>query len=236
MEEFIRFDVLFGQKTREILRSSRVLVAGLGGIGSWCAEALVRSGVGTVILVDGDVVEKSNINRQLFATYPTLGQPKAHIAVKRLLEINPRASLIPAYLFISQETVKQLIDDTQPDFIIDAIDSVGPKAYLLQHALDQNIGALCCLGAALKKDPQQLHIRPLFKTHTCPLARALRTKLRKIGAEQVIDCVFSDETPYYSGVEVSGYDGKKFLGSYMPVVATAGLLAADYCIKKLIDV
>lgn len=231
--KFIRFEVLFGPDVLEKLYNSRVLVAGLGGIGSWCAEALARSGVGSLVLVDGDVVEESNINRQLFATAKTLQQPKAEAGRARLLEINPALEILTEHVFISKETVVDLLERTQPDFIIDAIDSVSPKSYLISSSCTKNIPIISCLGAALKRDPSRFHVTSLFKTHTCPLARALRSSLRKQGINQGIDCIFSDENPYYSGREISGYDGKKFLGSYVSVVAIAGLMAADYCIKKI---
>ena len=234
--QFIRSEVLLGSRAIKKLNESRVLVAGLGGIGSWCAEALVRSGVGSIVLVDGDVVEESNINRQLFALHTTLGQAKSQVAHDRFLQINPDVEIIAKQVFISRETVDALLEETSPDFVIDAIDSVSPKSHLIRSSYEKNIPLISCLGAALKRDPSRFKLTSLFKTHTCPLARALRTCLRKQGIRSGIDCIFSDEMPYYSGLEISGYDGKKFLGSYMPVVATAGLLAADYCIKKLINV
>ena len=233
--QFIRSEVLLGSRAIKKLNESRVLVAGLGGIGSWCAEALARSGVGSIVLVDGDVVEESNINRQLFALHTTLGQAKSQAAHDRFLQINPDMQIIAKQVFILRETVDALLEETSPDFVIDAIDSVSPKSHLIRGSHEKNIPLISCLGAALKRDPSRFKLTSLFKTHTCPLARALRTCLRKQGIRSGIDCVFSDEAPYYSGLEVSGYEGKKFLGSYMPVVATAGLLAADYCIKKLIS-
>lgn len=207
----------------------------MGGIGSWCAEAFARSGVGSLVLVDGDVSEPTNLNRQLFATKDTLGQAKVIAAKNRLLSINPALNIVTEHLFISKDCVEILLEQTQPNFVIDAIDSVSPKSHLISSSYRRNIPVLSCLGAALKRDPTRFSITSMFKTHTCPLARALRICLRKQGIRSGIDCVFSDEVPYYSGREISGYDGKKFLGSYVSVVATAGLLAADYCIKKLIS-
>jgi tRNA A37 threonylcarbamoyladenosine dehydratase len=233
---FIRSQVLLGETSLELLRYKCVLIAGLGGVGSWAVEALVRTGVGRVIIIDGDKVELSNINRQLFATEFALGLPKTDAARDRLLSINPNLEIIAEHIFLDQTNIEMIISKYHPDFVIDAIDTVSAKAELIAVCLNYNISIISCLGAALKKDPQQFIVTNLFTTTHCPLARALRQRLRRRYKieKSAVPCIFSPENPYYSGHEVSGYDGKKFLGSYVCVVATAGLLAADYCLKTLL--
>jgi tRNA A37 threonylcarbamoyladenosine dehydratase len=233
-QRFIRTQALLGQNTVKTYAASTVLVTGLGGVGSWACEILVRAGIGRLILIDKDTIEYSNFNRQLFATEEMIGADKYQAARRRLHAINPHAVIEGGRFFISRENAGTLINQYQPDYIIDAIDSIGPKSELIAAAVKNSVKIVSCLGAARKTDPSQFSVIPLFATHSCPLARALRKALRKLAVTAEIPAVFSPEparTEDLSALSIP--EGQKFLGSFAPVVAAAGLLAADKVLADL---
>lgn len=225
-ETLLRAEVLLGAEAMARLRVARILVVGLGAVGGACVEALARSGVGNLWLVDGDVFEPSNLNRQPFAALSTLGQPKADATTERLRDIAPTCSVTAERLRVDSENVDALLDRARPDAIVDAIDDVPAKLALLAECLRRGIPAWSAMGAARKRDPSALCVTDLSKTQVCPLARRVRQGLRDLGFTKGIRCVWSRETaaPQTPGAP---------LGSLMPVTASAGLLLAADVIKRL---
>lgn len=191
---FNRTARLVGQTGMARLAAARVLLVGTGGVGSWCAESLVRSGIMHLTIVDSDLVCASNLNRQLMATTLTLGQPKVQVLAERLRSINPEAQIMPIVGTFSAETLESF-NLSQYDVIIDAIDSIPDKALLLIEACKTDARVYSSMGAALKLDPSRIAVTEFWKVHGCPLARALRNRFRKTGQfpSRKIKCVYSDE-------------------------------------------
>ena len=225
-ETLLRAEALLGAEAMARLRVARILVVGLGAVGGACTEALARSGVGNLWLVDGDVFEPSNLNRQPFAALSTLGQPKADATTERLRDIAPTCSVTAERLRVDSENVDALLDRARPDAIVDAIDDVPAKLALLAECLRRGIPAWSAMGAARKRDPSALCVTDLSKTQVCPLARRVRQGIRALGFTKGIRCVWSREA---AAPQIPGAP----LGSLMPVTASAGLLLAADVIKRL---
>lgn len=193
MEIFQRTALLLGEPYLEKAANTRVILFGIGGVGSWCAEALIRAGIGHLTMVDSDVVSVTNINRQLPATTKTVGKPKIEVLKERLSEINPDANIIGLQEIYSPETCESFALDTY-DFIIDAIDSLSNKVHLIQQATKTNAVFFSSMGAALKTDPTRIKVTEFWKVNGCPLAAALRSRIRKLGGTgKKFLCVYSDE-------------------------------------------
>ena len=225
-ETLLRAEALLGAEAMTRLRSARILVVGLGAVGGACVEALARSGVGEFWLVDGDVFEASNLNRQPFAALSTLGQPKADATAARLRNIAPTCVATADCLRVDTDNVGDLLDRARPAAMVDAIDDVPAKLALLAECLRRGIPAWSAMGAARKRDPSALCVTDLSKTQVCPLARRVRQGLRALGFTKGVRCVWSREpaAPQMPGAP---------LGSFMPVTASAGLLLAADVIKRL---
>ena len=177
-EIFQRTELLLGKDIVNRLAQTRVIIFGVGGVGSWCAESLIRSGIGHLTMVDFDRVCPTNINRQLMATTQTVGQLKAEVLKERLLTINPSAEIIALPQMYTAETAEHfLLDDY--DYVIDAIDSLDNKALLIRKACDSSATFFASMGAALKMDPRKIDIAEFWKVKGCPLAAALRRKFKK---------------------------------------------------------
>ncbi len=219
-----RTEALLGRAVLERLASLRLLVVGLGAVGGACVEALARSGTGALGLVDGDTFEASNLNRQPFASLTTLGIEKSHATAQRLKEIAPSVTTYPETLTVTPENVVALLERMQPTVVVDAIDDLSAKVALLTACVRQELPVWSAMGAARKLDPTAFRITDLSKTQVCPLARALRHELRKVGISKGIRCVWSNEVPQALSAEGA-------LGSYMPATATAGLLLAADIVK-----
>lgn len=186
----------------DAIKKQRVILFGVGGVGSWCAESLIRSGIHHLTIVDSDRVSVSNINRQLMATTKTVGQVKVDVLRERLLEINPHADIIALQRIYSAETAEEFhLDDF--DFIIDAIDSLENKAHLIKRACRTKATFFSAMGAALKLDPQKIRVAEFWKVKTCPLARALRNKFKcqKDFPARKFLCVYSEEVLQNRGTE-----------------------------------
>lgn len=222
---FSRVEALFGAPALARFRGANVLVVGLGAVGGACAEALARSGIGCLWLVDGDVFEPSNLNRQPFAARSTLGRPKADVAIDRLADVAPACVVHAETHFVTPENAEALLDRAQPDAVVDACDDVPAKTALLTACHRRGLPAWSAMGAARKLDPSALRVTDLAKTQVCPLARNVRRLLRARGIVNGIRCVWSSEPP------LSMPPGA--LGSYMPVTATAGLLLAADLLRWL---
>lgn len=191
---FSRTTLLIGRNAQEKLAGTRVILFGVGGVGSWCAESLIRSGIGCLTIVDPDMVCETNINRQLPATTRTVGQPKVEVLKKRLLDINPDVRIEAVQLFYDAETADSFRLDTY-DYIIDAIDSLDSKMHLICTATQTNATFFSSMGAALKMDPSRINVAEFWKVHGCPLAAALRRKIKqnKLFPAKKFKCIYSDE-------------------------------------------
>lgn len=230
-EQDIRTGALISQDGIEKLRNSTVAVFGIGGVGSYALEALVRSGIGKIYIYDNDVVSKSNINRQLVATHSTVGMLKTAVAAAHCHDIDPETEIVEMPIFVTPETE---IPFENFDFIIDAIDNVAAKLFLIENAVRRNIPIIGVMGTGNKLDPTRLQISDVFSTRECPLARVMRTELRKRGIKK-LDVVWSDEPP----IKPAETSEKRTTGRPTPasmtfVPATAGLIAASYAVKKLL--
>lgn len=189
---FNRLLRLTGEDLYKKLKETSVIIFGVGGVGSWCAEALVRSGIENITIVDSDLVCVTNINRQLQATTKTVGEVKVESLKKRMLEINPKANITAIEKIYSFET-RDEFDLNKYDFVIDAIDSLSCKVELIDHALSSKTTLFSSMGAASKVDPTLIKIASIWKTHGCPLARNVRTRLRKKGIRKKFKVVYSEE-------------------------------------------
>jgi tRNA A37 threonylcarbamoyladenosine dehydratase len=222
MDRLHRTRLLFGDVGVEKLKKATVMVVGCGAVGSFAIEGLARSGVGRLIVVDFDVVEESNINRQLFAVGSTIGMPKVDVARNRIHDINPETCVDCVNLFWDDSTDI----DVLPDFIIDAIDSVESKVALYKWAHVHNVPLITSMGAASKTDPAQIKIAPISKTSVCPLASRVRRLVRGLDLPD-FPAVFSTEAP----APVIGH--AKNLGSIITITGTFGLMMANYVIGEI---
>ena len=217
---------LIGQESVEKLWKSKVLIAGLGGVGSYVVEALARAGVGNFILIDKDRVVESNINRQLVASYETLGQLKTEVAAARILSVNPTAKVTCLPIFYGKDTAAQ-VDFSGCDFIADAIDNVTGKLLLAQTAAEKQIPIIASMGTGNKLDPSRFQIADISKTSVCPLARVMRRELRARGIRSGYTVVYSKEEPHAE-------DFSQTPASISFVPPAAGLLMASYIVRQLI--
>lgn len=218
-----RTELLLGSKAMEILARSRIAVVGLGGVGGHCAEALARSGVGALHIVDCDTVAESNLNRQLIATVSVIGMKKTDVMQSRLNEVSSCA-VTKSDLFVGPDNVDAALG-CPPDLIVDAIDSVSGKLALIRYANEHGIPIISCMGSGNRLDPTRFRITDIFATSGCPLARRMRQELRKCGITS-LPVVFSDEPPI-------AQPGQTVIGSFAPVTAAAGLIAASFAVRTL---
>lgn len=193
LNQFSRTELIFGKEAMEKLANSRVAIFGIGGVGGFTAEALARSGVGTLDLIDDDRVCLTNINRQIFATRKTVGKLKIDVAKERLLEINPDMTINTYKTFYMPETADQF-DFTQYDYVVDAIDTVTGKIELVMNADKCRTPIICSMGAGNKVDPTRFQVSDIYSTSVCPLARVMRYELKKRGIRK-LKVVYSTEKP-----------------------------------------
>jgi len=230
-----RTELLLGKEKMERLRRAHVLVVGLGGVGAYAAEMLCRAGVGQMTIVDADTVQPTNINRQLPALHSTLGKPKAEVLAERFRDINPDLRLRVLPLYLKDEAIPELLDNNRFDFIVDAIDTVSPKCYLIYHALRRGIKIVCSMGAGAKRDITQIRFADLGETYHCGLSKAVRKRLQKMGVKRKVPVVFSTEQADPNAVVLvdNELNKKSTTGtvSYMPAVF--GCYLAEYVIRKL---
>ncbi len=227
-ERFSRTAMLLGLDAVEDLLKSHVAIVGLGGVGSYAAEAIARAGVGELTLVDCDMVSVTNINRQLCALTSTVGLPKAEVTARRVADINPNAVVHSLALFYEPET-REMFFSTRFDYIIDAIDTVSAKTDLICTAIARGIPIVSALGTGNKLYPERLQFADIYKTSVCPLARAMRRELRKRGV--------AAHTVLYSTEEPRGAteneNGRNYPGSISWVPGCAGLMLAGFVIRSL---
>ena len=232
-----RTQLLIGEEALACLSSVHVLVVGLGGVGAYVAEMLCRSGVGELTLVDGDVFTETNLNRQLPALRTTLGKPKTEVLAQRLLSINPNVKLHLHNVFLRDELTIDLLQKCRYDFVVDAIDTLSPKVFLLYHALQNGLRVVSSMGSAGKMDPSQVKIADISKSEYCRLAKMVRKRLHKLGVKRGITVVYSTETVVDSAVvltkdEEPNKNSTVGTISYMPAVF--GCFLASFVIRELI--
>lgn len=230
-----RTSLLLGEEKLERLRQAHVLVVGLGGVGAYAAEMLVRAGVGRMTVADADAVSLSNINRQLVALHSTVGRPKAEVLAERLCDIAPELQLTVVAKYIRDEETDKLLDATPYDYVVDAIDTLSPKLALIKGALERGFPVVSSMGAGAKTDPTQLEIADIAKTHHCPLAHMLRKRLHKIGIRTGFRAVFSPE-PIREGamIECEEQNKKSNVGTISYLPALFGIGCASVVIRDLI--
>ena len=193
LTQFSRTELLFGKEAMERLASARVAVFGIGGVGGYTVEALARSGVGTLDLIDDDKVCLTNLNRQLHATHKTIGQYKVDVAAERIAEINPQAVVNTYKTFFLPETADQF-DFSAYDYVVDAIDTVKGKIALVENAQRAGTPIICSMGAGNKMDPTAFEVADIYKTSVCPLAKVMRYELKRRGIRK-LKVVYSKEPP-----------------------------------------
>lgn len=248
LNQFSRTELLIGKEAVNKLARSKVAVFGIGGVGSYAVEGLVRAGVGRFVLIDDDCVCLTNLNRQIHATRSTVGKPKVEVMKDRILEINPRAQAETYQTFYMPEHALELIKPDY-DYIIDAIDTVTAKIDLIIHAQQMNIPIISCMGAGNKLDPTQFEIADIYDTSVCPLAKVMRKELRKRGVS-ALKVVYSKEEPLKpieteesscrfncicpKGTARTCTIRRQIPGSISFVPSVAGLLIAGEVVKDLI--
>jgi tRNA threonylcarbamoyladenosine dehydratase len=242
LHQFSRNELAIGKQGIDILKNSTVAVLGIGGVGSFSAEALARSGVGRLILVDKDNVDITNVNRQVIALLSTVGKPKADLMKERIKDINPDCEVIALKMFYTEETYEQFFSYGL-DFVVDASDTIAYKIHLMKECLKRNIPIISSMGAANKMDPTRFQIADISKTHTDPIAKVIRTRLRKERITKGIPVVFSDESPIVILEDVKkevGNANSEIRKAQMPpssnafVPSVAGLIMASYVIRQLL--
>ena len=188
-----RTELLIGKEGLDKLRNSKVIVFGVGGVGSFTVEALARAGVGTLILVDDDTVCLTNLNRQIHATYDTLGKVKVDVMKERILSINKKCNVITHQIFVTKENIPEIIDD-DVDYVVDAIDTVSAKIALAEYCTSKGIKIISSMGTGNKFDPTQFKITDIYKTKVCPLAKVMRYELKRRGIKK-LKVLYSEEIP-----------------------------------------
>lgn len=230
-----RAELLFKTEGLERLRNSKVMVVGLGGVGSFAAEFLARAGVGNMTIVDGDTVDITNINRQLPALHSTVGQPKVTIVGDRLMDINPELNLTRIEEFLSPERAFELVTP-EFDYVLDCIDSITPKLNLIIAAKRKKVKIISNMGAGGKYEASKVRVADISKTDVCPLAKTVRKRLKKEGITKGVKAVFSVETPDETSLKMTnGLNFKKsFFGTNSWMPALFGLHAAETVVKYIL--
>lgn len=225
---FHRTELLVGSEAMERLRNTRVIIFGVGGVGSWCAESLIRSGIGHLTMVDGDCVDVTNINRQLPATTATVGLPKVEVLRERLLTIHPDADIVARQERYSAERADAFPLE-EYDYVIDAIDSLQDKMNLILHATGANVKLFSSMGAAFKMDTTRIKVAEFWKVTGCPLAAALRSKFKRsqLFPKRKFKCVYSDEL-------LRPKDAKEN-GTVVHITAVFGFTLAGLVIESVVN-
>ncbi len=235
-----RTRILIGPEGVAALGEKHVMVVGLGGVGSYAAEALVRSGIGRVTIVDHDQVAPSNCNRQLPALQSTVGRPKVEVVGERLLDINPGLTLHVRSVFVTPDNCEQLVTGEAVDFVLDCIDSIACKAALVRTCQNAGVPVISALGAGGRMDVTRVRITTLEQTEVCPLAREMRKRLRQLGGSLQYPVIFSDELPV-KALPHEPLDGgqpgrpRAVNGSSSFLPGMFGLMQAGYVIRTLLN-
>ncbi|MCI7140590.1 tRNA threonylcarbamoyladenosine dehydratase [Alistipes sp.] len=227
--------LLLGEEKLGRIRRAHVLVVGLGGVGAYAAEMIARAGVGRMTLADADVVNETNINRQLVALHSTVGRQKAEVLAERLRDINPAIELTVINRYIKDEETYTLLDAAPYDYVVDAIDTLSPKLALIAAALERRLPLVSSMGAGAKMDPTKLEIADISRTHHCPLAHMLRKRLHKLGIRSGFRAVFSPE-PIREGAMIlcEEQNKKSNVGTISYIPPLFGIGCASVVIRGLI--
>lgn len=229
-----RTELLIKEEGIAKLYKAHVLVVGLGGVGAFAAEFLARSGVGKMTIVDGDVVDKTNINRQLPALHSTIGKSKVELMSQRLLDINPQLNIKPIIQFLNPEDMETLLDSEKYDYVLDCIDSVSPKISLIIACRRRKIKIISAMGAGGKTDPSQVKVRDLSKTNNCFLAKQIRKRLkREYNITKGFKCVFSTELQQEGSLKMT--DGTQFKRSYYGTISFMPALFGLYAAAEVVN-
>jgi len=245
LNQFSRTELAIGKEGIQALKGATVAVLGIGGVGSFTVEALARSGVGRLVIVDKDDVDITNVNRQIHALLSTVGQPKVELMKNRIADINPECEVIALKMFYTEETYEQFFSYGL-DYVVDACDTVTYKVHIIKECIQRNIPIISSMGAANKMDPAQLRVADISKTSYDPLAKVIRKKLRQAGIHKGVKVVFSKEIPvlqkYDTLQEIVPDPNAKIRKAKMPpasnafVPSVAGLLAAGVVINDLMKI
>lgn len=229
--QFQRTELLLGEETITRLQNTHVAIFGVGGVGGYAAEALARSGVGKFTLVDNDTVSITNLNRQIIALHSTIGMEKTDVMKKRILDINPLASVNVRQCFFMPENAGEF-DFSEYDFVIDAVDTVTAKIEIIMRAQENGVPAISSMGAGNKLDPSKFEIADIYKTSVCPLARVMRYELKRRGVKK-LTVVYSTETPVTPKGECKekASHGKAIPGSTAFSPSVAGLMIAAETVR-----
>lgn len=231
-----RTQLMLGDESMEKIMSKNVLVIGLGGVGAICAEMIVRAGVGSITIVDNDKVDASNINRQIQALQSSVDLPKAQVLSKRLLDINPNLNITVHEMYIKEEITTNLLASAKWDYVVDCIDTLSSKVFLIKKCLDMKLPIVSSMGAGGKLDPSQIIVTDISKTYVCNLARYVRKRLQSLGVKKGLKVVFSPEKADQDKIIVTekAFPKKSIIGtmSYMPAIF--GCTVASVVIRDLI--
>ena len=230
-----RTELLLGKEKNECLKTSTVLVAGVGGVGGYAVEMLARAGVGNLVIIDDDVVKETNINRQIIATAKNVGTSKVQLMKERISEINPEASVLAIRDFIDEDNVGEFIRRFKPNFVIDAIDSISPKIALIKYCIENNVKIISSMGAGGRLDPSKIQYADISKTTNCALARTVRERLKKQGITTGLPTVFSTEPVKKESIITVTDERNKCstLGTVSYFPALFGCYLAAYVINNL---
>ena len=228
-----RGELLLGEEKQKRLKEAHLLVVGLGGVGSWAAEMLCRAGVGTFTIIDADVVDVTNINRQMPALACNVGKPKCDVVAERMRAINPDVKLHVKQIFIDPENVKQLFNENRFDFVVDAIDTLEPKGALIRNCWERGIKIISSMGAGAKGNLADIRCGDLWKREHCTLAKNVRRVLREWRGQYKLPVIYSMEQPRKEAIQPNPDGGKPIIGSLAYFTATFGCYMAEYVIKEI---
>lgn len=226
---FSRFEIAIGNEKLEILNKKTVIIIGIGGVGSFATEAIARSAIGKIVLIDYDTIDITNINRQIHALQSTIGKNKVEVMTERIRDINPNCEIVQLNLKCNKDSISEIFS-YKPDYIVDAIDDLNDKILLIKQAKDYKVPIISSMGTANKLDPAQLTVSDISKTYMDPMAKIVRQKLRKIGIENGVKVVFSPEKP------IKQFNDSGSLSSNAFVPSSAGLLIASVVVRDLCDI
>lgn len=234
-----RTELLLKREKMELLKNSNILIVGLGGVGAYAAEMIARSGVGKMTIIDGDVVNETNLNRQLLATHSNMNRSKAEAMAERLRDINPDIELNVLNEFIHEERTLEILKSEDYDYVIDAIDTLSPKQMLIMHSLELGLNIISSMGAGGKSNPETIHIADISETYNCRLAKMIRKRLNQQGIRKGLKTVYSSELQDRTAMYVceDEKNKKSTVGtiSYMPAIFGCTVAAAvidDLCNPK----
>lgn len=245
-EQLIRTQFLIGEEGIEKLQNSKVIIFGVGGVGSFVAESLTRTGMGTIIIVDNDTIDISNLNRQIHATRDSVNRIKVEVMKERMLLINPECNVITKQVFLNSENISEIIPN-DIDYVVDAIDSVTSKLALAEYCYNKNINIIASMGTGNKMDPSLFKITDIFKTSVCPLAKVMRNELKKRRVKK-LKVVYSEELPIkpqspkqedtpkkVEGEEITRLSKRQSPGSMSFVPGVAGMILASQVVRDIIN-